>query len=144
MLPGKINLFVDELIPVANELKYRGDYVKDEAHFGMSTEINNAWAMKTPHPEDSIDYLNLLRNIGHQLEDVACFNCTVGRTKDSSHRDKGANRHAPTKKEKNERNGSGPHNPKHTNAAPPSLRPPDSEHAKAHKDILQTLIEGRK
>ena len=38
----------------------------------------------------------------------------------------------------------GPRNPKPTNPALRSFRPPESEHAKAHKDIAQTLIDRRK
>ena len=40
----------------------------------------------------------------------------------------------------------GPRNPKPTNQVPRSFRPPESEHAKAHKDIEQkkTLIDRRK
>jgi len=38
----------------------------------------------------------------------------------------------------------GPRNPKPTNPAPRSFRPPESEHAKAYKDTAQTLIDRRK
>ena len=118
MQPGKIALFLDELIRLANELKYGGDYVKDKARVGMTTDLRNAWAMKTPHPEDYVDYLNLLRNTGHQLEDVASFNRTVVRVKDSSYRDKSDDRDTSTKKQRKERKVSGPRNPKPTNPAP--------------------------
>jgi len=118
MQPGKSDLFIDELIRLANELKYGGDYVKDKARVGMTTDLRNAWAMKTPHTEDYFDYLNLLRNTGHQLEDVASFNRTVGRVKDSSHRDKSDDRNTSTKKQRKERKGSAPRNPKPTNPAP--------------------------
>jgi len=144
MQPGKGDLFVDELIQLAYQLKYGGDYVKHKAGVGMTTDLRNAWAMKPPHPEDYVDYLNLLRNTGHQLEDVASFNRAGVRTKDSSHRDKSDDRHTSTKKQGKERKGSGPHNPKPTNPAPQPLRPPLSEHAKVHKDIAQTLIDRRK
>jgi len=144
MQPGKIDLFVDELIRLANELTYGGDYVKDKARVGMRTDIRNAWAMKTPHPEDNVDYLNLLPNTGHQLEDVACFNRTVVRAKDSTYRDKSDDRHTSTKKQRKERKGLGPCNPKPTNPVPQSFQPTESEHAKAHKDIAQTLIHCRK
>ena len=40
--PGKIDLFVDELIRLANELKYGGNYVKDKARVGMTTDLRNA------------------------------------------------------------------------------------------------------
>jgi len=144
MQPGKIDLFVDELIRLANELKYGGDDVKDKARVGMTTDPCNGWATKTPHPEDYVDYLNLLRNTRHQLEDVASFNRTVVRAKDSSHRDMSDDRHTSTKKQRKERKCSGPRNPKPTKPAPRSFRQPESEHAKAHKDIAQTLIDRRK
>jgi len=97
MQPGKLDLFVDEVIRLANKLKYGGDYVKDMARVGMTTDLCNAWAMKTPHPKDYVDYLNLLENTGHQLQDVASFNRTVGRAKNSSHRDKSDDRHTSTR-----------------------------------------------
>jgi len=54
MQPGKIAqaLFVDEFIRCANELKYGGDYVKEKARVAMTTDLRNAWAMKTLYPED--------------------------------------------------------------------------------------------
>ena len=111
MQPGKIDLFVDELIRLANELKYGWDNVKDKARVGMTTDLRNAWAMKTLHPEDYVDYQNLLRNTGHQIEEVASFNRTVVRAKDSSHRDKSDDSHTSTKQQRKERKGSGPCNP---------------------------------
>jgi len=144
MQPGRIDLFVDELIWLANEFKYSVDYVKDKARVGMTTDLRNPWAMKTLHPKDYVHYLNLLRNTGHQLEDVASFNRTVVRTKDSSHRNKSHDRHTSTKKQMKENKGSGSRNLKPTNQAPRSFRPPESEHAKADKDIAQTLIDRRK
>ena len=135
MQPGRIDLFVDELIRMANKLKYGRDYVKNKARVGMTTDLRNAWAMKTPHPEDYVDYLNLLQNTGHQLEDVPSFNLTVVRAKDSSHRDLSDDRHTSTRKQMKERKGSGPRHPKPTNPAPQSFRPPESEHAKGPEDI---------
>jgi hypothetical protein len=38
----------------------------------------------------------------------------------------------------------GPRGPRPVNQAPRSFRPQESEHAKAHKDIAQTLIDRRK
>ena len=144
MQPGKIDLFVDGLIRLANKLKYSGDYMKDKARRGMTTDLCNVWAMKTPHPEDYVDNLNLLRTTGHQLEDVAFFNRTVVRAKESSHRDKSDDRHTSTKKQRKERKGPGPHNPEPSNPAARSFRLPESEHVKAHKDIAQTLMNHRK
>jgi len=42
MQPGKIDLFVEELIRLANKLKYCGDYVKNKARVGMTTDLRNA------------------------------------------------------------------------------------------------------
>jgi len=144
MQPGKIDLFVDELIRLANELKYGKDYVKDKARVGKTADLRNAWAIKTPNPADYVHYLNLLRNTGHQLEAVASFNCKVVRAKDSSHLDKSDDSQTSTKKQRKETKGSGSRNPKPTNQAPWSCRPPESEHAKAYKDIAQTLINRHK
>jgi len=143
MQAGKFDVSVDELILLANELKYGGDYVKDKARVGMTSDLCTARAMKTPHPEDSVDYLNLLQNTGYQLEDVASFNHMVVRAIYSSRGDKSDDRHTSTKKQRKERNGSRPRNPKPTNPAPQSFRPPESKPAKVHKDILQTLIDRR-
>jgi len=117
MLPGKIDLFVDELISLANAGKYGYDYVKDKARIGMTTDFRNAWAMKTPPPEDYVDYLNLLRTIGHQLEHVASFNRTVVRAKDSSYLDKSHDWHTSTKQQRKDRKGSGPRSPEPTSPA---------------------------
>ena len=40
----------------------------------MIADIRGAWALKTPHPESYIDYINLLKQTGHQMEDVVSFN----------------------------------------------------------------------
>jgi len=119
-------------------------YVQDKAGVGMNTDLHNALAMKTPQPEDYVAYLNLLQNTGHQLEDVASFNHTVIRAKDSSHRDKRNNRHTSTKKQSQERRGLGPRNPKLSNPGPRSFTPPESEHAIGYKDRAQTVINPRK
>jgi len=141
MQPGKIDLFVDELIRLANELQFGGDYVKNKARVGMTTGLRNAWAIKTPHPEDYVDYQNLLRNTSHQLEDVASFNRTGVKAKGSSYRDQSDDRHASTNKQRKKKKGLGLRNPKPINQAPWSFRPPEREHAKAHTDIAQTLID---
>ena len=121
MQAGNFDVSVDELILLGNELKYGGDYVKDKARVGMTSDLCNARAMKTPHPEDSVHCLNLLQNTGYQLEDVASFNHVVVRATDSSRGDKSDDRHTSTNKHRKEGNGSGPCNPKPTNPAPQSF-----------------------
>jgi len=79
MKSGKINHFCDELMRLALELEYSGNFVKDQARVDITTDIRNAWALKTQHPDDYIEYLNLLRQTGYHLEDLASFTCTVTR-----------------------------------------------------------------
>jgi len=100
--------------------------------------------MKTPHPEDYVDYLNLPSNTGHQLEDDASFNRTVVKAKGTSHRDKSDDRHTSSRKQRKEKKGSGSQNSKPITQVPRSFRPPESEQAKALNDIAQTLIDRRK
>jgi hypothetical protein len=143
MQPGKVDQFIDELVRLANELNYSGDYVKDKARVGMTANLRNAWAMKTPLPDDYVQYLDLLRSTGHHLEDVSSFNHIVVQRKDTSHRERGEERSA-AKKQRKEKKTVGPRGPRPVNQAPRSFRPQESEHAKAHKDIAQTLIDRRK
>jgi len=77
---GKINDFSDELMRLALE-GYTSNFVKDKARVGIATDLRNAWAWKTPLPDEYVEYINLLRQTGHQLEDVASFNSTVTREK---------------------------------------------------------------
>ena len=143
MQPGKVDHFIDELIRLANVLGYSGDFVKDKARIGMTTNLRNAWALISP-PQGYMEYLDRLRLTGHQLEDVSSFNQIVTKERSSSHRDKSDDRQTSQRKQRKEKKGSGPRNPKPQNQASRSFRPQESEHAKAHKDIAQTLIDRRK
>ena len=51
--------------------------MKDRTKIGMRVELGNAWAMKTPHPENYMNYLAALRQTAHQREDVGSFNRIV-------------------------------------------------------------------
>ena len=77
MKSGKIDHFCDELMRLALELGYSRNFVKDKARVGITTDIRNARALKTPLPDEYVEYINLLRQTGHQLEEVASFNSTV-------------------------------------------------------------------
>jgi len=118
--------------------------VKDKPRIGITTDLCNAWTIKTPASEDYVDSLNLLQKTANQLEDVASFNSTVVRAIDPSHHDTSDNRYTSTLKLRKERKGLGPHNPKPTNPVPRSFQPPESEHAKEHKARAQTLIHHHK
>jgi hypothetical protein len=147
MKAGKIDHFCDELMRLALELGYSGSFVKDKARVGMTQDLRNAWAMKTPLPEDYVEYLNLLRQTGHQLEDVASFNRTVVRDKHHSKPEKSDDRQSTAKrkrKERPDRKGSGTQQRKPYNQTSGPSRAPESEHAKMHRSVPQTLIDKRK
>jgi len=73
MKAGKVARFIHELIRLAAVLGYSRELVKDRAHMGMTDVLNAAWSMKTPYPVAYMDYLDLLRQTGHQLEDASNF-----------------------------------------------------------------------
>jgi len=73
MKDGKVDHFNNELICVAAVLGYSAEFVKDRAHIAMTDVLNGPWFMKTPHPVAYMDYLDLLRQTGHQLEDASNF-----------------------------------------------------------------------
>jgi len=83
MKSGKIDPFCDELMRLALQLGYSGNFIKDKARVGINTDLRNAWGLKTRLPDEYVEYINLLRQTGHQLEDVTSFNRTV--TKEKHH-----------------------------------------------------------
>ena len=96
---GKIDHFCDEQMRLAFELGYSGNFVKDKARVGITTDFRNAWALKTPLPDEYVEYINLLRQTGHQLEDVASFNRTVTREKYHSKPEKSDDKQSSAKKQ---------------------------------------------
>ena len=144
MKSGKIDHFCDELMRLALELGYRGNFVKDKARVGITTDLRNAWALKTPLPDQYVEYINLLRQTGHQLEDVASFNRTVTKGKHHSRPEKSDHRQSSAKKQRKDRKSSGPRQQKPRNHASGSSRPEETEHTKMHRDISHTLIDKRK
>jgi len=141
---GKIDHFCDKLIRLALELGSRGNFVKNKAHVGITTDLRNAWALRTPLPDEYVEYINLLRQTGHQLEDVASCNCTVTREKHHSMPEKSDDRQLSAKRLRKDRKSSEPRQEKPRNYASGSSRPQETEHTKIHRDIPQTLIDKRK
>jgi len=86
MKDGKGDRFIDELISLAAVLGYSGEFVKDRARMGMTDVLNAACSMKTPHPVAYMDYLDLLRQTGPQLEDASNFGTQVQKEPHSSKR----------------------------------------------------------
>jgi len=99
MKSGKIDHFCDELMRLALELGYSGNFVKDKARVDITTDLRNAWALKTPLPDEYVKYINLLRQTGHQLEDVAFFNGTVTRERHHSKPEKSDDRQSSPKRQ---------------------------------------------
>ena len=97
------------------------------------------------HPESYIDYLNLLRQTGHQLEDVVSFNQSVVKENNTFNQDKSDERRSKPRDKKKKDKGQGPRNSKvsHTSYSN-SSKPFKSEYALKHKEISQTLADKRK
>jgi len=144
MKSGKINHFSDELMRLALELGYSGNFVKDKARVGITTDLRNAWALKTLLRDEYVEYINLLRQTGHKLEDVASFNRTVTKEKHHPRPEKSDDRQASAKRQRNHRKSSGPRQQKPRNHASGSSRPQETEHTKMHRKVPQTLIDKRK
>jgi len=70
----KIDHYYDELMRLALELGYSGNCGKGKACVGITTDLCNSWALKTPLPDDYVELINLLLQTSHQLEDVPSFN----------------------------------------------------------------------
>jgi len=117
MKSGKIKHFCDKLMRLALDLRYRGNFVKEKARVGITSDIGNAWALKTPLPDNYVEYINLLRETGHQLQDVASFNHTVTREKYHSKLERSVDRQSSAKRQPKERKGSGPRQQKPGNHA---------------------------
>ena len=81
MKPGEVDKYLDKLVDLAAKLGYTDSkQIIDKVRVGISTELRNAWAMKTPHPADVNLYIDMLRQVGHTLQDSA--NCGKATAKD--------------------------------------------------------------
>jgi len=65
MKSGKNNHYCDKLIRLALELGYTCNVVKDKVRVGITTDLRNACALKTPLPNDYVKYINLLHQTGY-------------------------------------------------------------------------------
>ena len=102
MKGGKIDDFCDELMRLALELGYSGNFVKDKARVGITTDLRNSWALQTPLPDVYVKYINLLPQTGQQLEDVASFNRTVTSEKHHSKPERSDDRPSSAKRQRKE------------------------------------------
>jgi len=77
MKDGEVDRFINELLRLAAVLGNSMEFVKHRACMGMTDLPNAAWSIKTTHPVGYMDYLDLLRQTGHQLEDASNFRTQV-------------------------------------------------------------------
>ena len=145
MKPYKVDPFCDELIRLASVLNYYEVHVKDKARISMTAELCRAWALKTPHSESYIDYINLLRQTGHLLEDVVSFNQHLVKEKSTSQQERGDDKRSKPRDKKKRDKAQGPRNPKPQYFSSSCVSKPfQSEYAIKYKDIPQTLTDKRK
>jgi len=145
MKDGKVDRFIDEPIQLAAVLGYSGEVVKDRARMGMTDVLNAAWSMKTPHPVAYMDYLDLLRHTGYQLEDASNFRTQVQKEPHSSRRVKSDDKYTSERKgQRKEKKATGPRQQKPRNRAQGFTKPAETEHRKMHRNVPQTLIDKRK
>ena len=141
----KDNRCIDEPIRLAAVLGYSGEFVKDRARMGMTDVLNAAWSMKTPHPVAYMDYLDLLRQTVHQLEEASNFGTQVQKEPHFSKRAKSDDRHtSERKRQRKEKEATGPRQQKPRNQAQGFTKPAETEHMKMHRNVPQTLIDKRK
>jgi len=142
MKNGKVDRFIDELIRLAAVLGYSAEFVKDRAHMSMTDVLNAAWSMKTPHPVAYMDYLDLLRQTGDQLEDASNFRTQVQKQPNSSKRVKSDDRHSSERKgQRKEKKATGPRQQKPRNRVQGFTKPAETEHSKMHRNMPLTVID---
>jgi len=145
MKDGKVDRFIDELIRLAAVSGYSGEFVKDRARMSMTDVLNAAWSIKTPHPVAYMDYLDLLRQTGHQLKDASNFRTQVQKEPHSSKRTKSDDRDTSERKgQRKEKKATGPQQQKHRNRAQGFTKPAETEHTKMQRNVPYTLIDKRK
>jgi len=137
-----VNPFCEEPIQLPALLDYADwRHVEDKARIGMTLELHNACAIKTPPPKNHMHYVDLLRQTGHQLENVASFNQTLTGDNDSSNKNKSDERRSTSKKQQKKEQVSGNCNPK---AFTTSNKPPQqktSECAEKYRNIPDTITD---
>jgi len=110
--------------------------VKDRVRIGMTDVLNAAWSMKSPHPVAYMDYLDLLRQTGHQLEDASNFRTEVQKEPNSLKCVKSHDRHTSERKgQRKEKKARGPRQQKPRNRGQGFTKPAETEHLKIHQNV---------
>jgi len=136
MKDGKVDRFIDDLIHLAALLGYSSEFAPDMAPMGMPDVLNATWSMKTPNPVTYKDYLNLLYQTGHQLEDASNFRLQVQKKTDSANSTKSDGRNTSEgKRQRKEKRSTGPWQQKARNRAPGFTRPAETEYTKMYGNV---------
>jgi len=117
MQSGKSDHFCDALMRLALEFGYSGNFVKDKASVGITTDLRNAGPLKTPLRDEYVEYTNVLRQTGHHLEDLASFKRTVTKEKHHSRPEKSDDSQLSAKRRGKDRKSSVPRQQKPRNHA---------------------------
>jgi len=135
MKDRKVDHLIDQLIHLAAVLWYSREFVKHRERMGMTDVLNAALSMKNPNPVAYMDYLDLLRQTGHKLEDACNFRTQVQKEPQTSKRTKSDDRHTSERKgQRKEKKATGPPQQKPHNRAPGFTRPAETEHAHQQKN----------
>jgi len=134
----KVDRFINELICLDAVLVYGGEFVKERAQMGITHMLNATWSMETPHPEASMDYLDLLHQTGHHLSGASNLRTLVHKVTHASRWTKSDESHTSEgKKPWKENKATRPRQQKHCNWAPGLTRPAETEHAKMQRNVPQ-------
>jgi len=73
MKDAKVDHSIDEHVCLGAVLVYSREFDKDWIRMRIPNILNTFWSMKTSPPVAYMDYLELLHQTGHQLEDASNF-----------------------------------------------------------------------
>jgi hypothetical protein len=71
--PGQIDQYLDDIVQLMYSIGYQGDAVKDKIRVGLSDELRKEWSKVRNKPDTVAEYISMLRDVGHGLEDDALF-----------------------------------------------------------------------
>jgi len=146
MKPGKVDKYLDKLVDLAAKLGYTDSkQIIDKVRVGISTELRTAWAMKTPHPADVNLYIDMLRQVGHTLQDSANFGKATAKDHGGGSSEKRGDKGSSSKKQRNKEKGSGKQKSRSSNfQTDKQSKPATSAFADSHKGVPDNLVEKRR
>jgi len=82
---GRIDSFLDELIRLRRITGYDGDIVKDKLRIDLNEELGRDWAKITRKPDNIDQQIDMVREMGHQIEDYEAKRKGKGTQENKSH-----------------------------------------------------------